>query len=257
MRVAVIGAAGSAGQRHCAAFQAEGCEVVPVEIGQYWPSQPTPIYSIAAPDDDHSAMVRQAMSFGSHVFCEKPLAHNRFSLDLIDSRAKAGSTTFSCNLPLRYSHKLRNLDLGDITYMAGSYGWGRKSKMAGWRGQIPGYSIVCGGGIHLVDLMMHKAGAMTITDVKALKRGQIVAASFNAGAALCNLTVDFSYEGRHEVNMTFGNAGGHLPIWFDEPNDFREPIRDFLADVKAGRPGNGREALAANRACLAIEEAAA
>ncbi len=34
MRVAVIGAAGSAGKRHCAAFQAEGCKVVPIEKGE-------------------------------------------------------------------------------------------------------------------------------------------------------------------------------------------------------------------------------
>jgi predicted dehydrogenase len=105
--------------------------------------------------------------------------------------------------------------------------------------------------------MMHKAGVTTITDVKALKRDKIICATFNAGAALCNLAVDFSYEGRHEVSMTFGSPRGHLPIVFDEPNDFQAPIRDFLRAVQAGEPGNGLEAIAANRACLAIEEAAA
>ncbi len=139
--------------------------------------------------------------------------------------------------------------------MGGFYGWGRKEKMSGWRGQIPDYSIVAGGGIHLVDLMMQRY-SVAPTDILAIRKGALICSTFHLGPAVCSLTVDFSYEGRHEVNMTFGSAKGHLPITFDEPNDFRAPIHAFLEDVKAGRPGNGLEALQANRACLAIEEAA-
>jgi predicted dehydrogenase len=257
LRVAVIGAAGNAGKRHCAAFQAEGCEVVPVEIGQHAPDYcpEAPIVSIATPDDLHVGHACDALRAGKSVFCEKPLAHDAFSLARLEKTAKAANVTFSANLPLRYSRKLRDLNLSGLTYMGGMYGWGRKSKMSGWRGQIPDYSIVCGGGIHLVDLMLQRYNVAP-TDILAIRRGALVCSTFHLGPAICSLTVDFSYEGRHEVNMTFGSGRGYLPVTFDEPNDFREPIRDFLRAAQAGEPGNGLEALQANRVCLAIEEAA-
>lgn len=252
--VAVIGAAGSAGQRHCAAFKAEGLDIEPVEVGDYCP-RTVDMMSIATPDHLHQQAICPALTLGMPVFCEKPLAHDDFSLSRIERVAKAAGVTFGCNLPLRFSHKLRGLDLSDLTYIAGAYGWGRKSKLAGWRSEVPDYSIVAGGGIHLIDLMLRIAG-QPVTDIKATRKGLIVDATFGIGRALGHLLVDFSYEGRHEVNMVFGSARGHLPVWFDEPNDFRASVRDFLQSWRDGAPGNGLEALAANRACLAIERAA-
>jgi len=255
MRVAVIGAAGNAGRRHGAAFREEGCEVVEVEKGDM--GEPAAdAYSVATPDHLHVDTIAVAFFLEKHVFCEKPISHVADTLEDIEGAfRRLSGVTFSCNLPLRFSRKLRDLDLSGIRYMGGMYGWGRKSKMSGWRGEIPNYSIVCGGGIHLVDLMMQRYNVAP-TDILAIRKPDMICATFHLGPAICSLTVDFSYEGRHEVNLTYGSDKGYLPTTFDEPNDFRASIRAFLEDIKAGRPGNGMEAIAANRACLAIEEAA-
>jgi predicted dehydrogenase len=44
---------------------------------------------------------------------------------------------------------------GDIYYCEGDYNYGRVNKILyGWRGQIPFYSVILGGAIHLIDLIV-------------------------------------------------------------------------------------------------------
>jgi hypothetical protein len=46
-------------------------------------------------------------------------------------------------------------DLGQIYYLEGDYDYGRLHKiLTGWRGEIPFYSVVHGGAIHLIDLLL-------------------------------------------------------------------------------------------------------
>lgn len=254
MRVAVIGAAGAAGQRHCRAFHEEGCDVIPVEADTVWSSSDVGVISIATPDDLHANMVCDGLMLGRHVFCEKPLAHNEFSLARIERAMNHSKGTLGCNLPLRYSPKVIEFMDGVGRFTIAQYRWGRKSKMAGWRGQIPDYSIVCGGGIHLIDLMMLRYNGKP-TNIRAHRLPSIVTTCFwigEPGLYLCSLIVDFSFEGEHVVQIN--SDGKQLVI--DEPQDFKASIRNFLQTIQSGRQGNGREALAANRACLAIEEAA-
>jgi predicted dehydrogenase len=251
MRVAVIGAKGSAGQRHCAAFQAEGCEVVEVEKGDANAQQSiehSDAVSIATPDDLHVRHIGYARLHRKHIFCEKPLAHNRADLDWIADYV-AGFQTFSCNLPLRYSKKLEGVDFYERTFL-GLYTWGRPAKWGGWRGDIENYSIVAGGAIHLVDLFVREYEAPT--HIWATRNYRSIFAHMLFSGASLDLWVDFESEGTHRVVL----ANENQIIKFDEPNDFRAPIHEFLEDVKAGRPGNGLEAIAANRVCLQIEEAA-
>ena len=141
--------------------------------------------------------------------------------------------------------------------MSGTYEWGRRQKWGGWRSQTPGYSIVCGGGIHLMDLMMSVKRGQEPRNIAARGiHGEIISAVFWIGSTLCSLTVDFTAaNAAHHVEMSWSEATGHQVAWFDEPNDFRAPISDFLSNVVAHQAGNGLEALAANRACLAIERA--
>ena len=70
--------------------------------------------------------------------------------------------TKSSNLILRYTPRFANLkqkleasELGKIYLMEASYDYGRIHKIiSGWRGEIPFYSVMHGGGIHLIDLLL-------------------------------------------------------------------------------------------------------
>ena len=249
MRVAVVGANGSAGRRHCDAFEAEGCDVVPIDLGDcgYLDITDVDIIAIAAPDHRHYQWL--LASQGKHIFCEKPLTHDITQLGEIERR-RAIWRTFSCNLPLRHSRKLDGINLtGKVVW--GQYVWGRPAKWGGWRGDIENYSIIAGGGIHLVDLLMQGRGEPE--GIEAVWNGRAAFARMVFGdETMFDLWVDFESEGTHRATLVTED----LIIKFDEPNDFRAPIRDFLEDVKAGRPGNGLEAIAANRVCLQIEKAA-
>ena len=45
-------------------------------------------------------------------------------------------------------------ELGSISNIKGAYNYGRLHKITeGWRGEMDYYSGVCGGGVHIIDLM--------------------------------------------------------------------------------------------------------
>jgi predicted dehydrogenase len=118
--------------------------------------------SIATYDDCHHAQVIQALANGKHVFVEKPLCLHRREFDDIKSAlAQHPELQLSSNLILRKSPRfielkqmIRDGILGDIYYVEGDYLYGRLQKIVdGWRGRIEGYSVMHGGGIHLIDLL--------------------------------------------------------------------------------------------------------
>jgi predicted dehydrogenase len=125
------------------------------------------VVSVASNDDDHCAQVVRSLQLGKHVFVEKPLCLQREELRQIAAawRAAAG-TRLSTNTVLRRSPRFRWLKsaitagrLGTVFCIEGDYVYGRFHKLtAGWRGQIPGYSVMLGGGIHVVDLMLWLSG---------------------------------------------------------------------------------------------------
>ena len=80
----------------------------------------------------------------------------------------------STNLPLRRSPRfvrLRELiaggELGELFHLEGDYDYGRRHKLTdGWRGRIPYYSVMLGGGIHMIDLLTWVSG-LNVTEVVA------------------------------------------------------------------------------------------
>lgn len=72
----------------------------------------------------------------------------------------------SSNLILRKSPRfillkemIENGDFGDMFYLDGDYNYGRIHKITeGWRGKLDFYSIVYGGGIHIIDLFLWLTG---------------------------------------------------------------------------------------------------
>jgi predicted dehydrogenase len=121
------------------------------------------IVSIASYDDHHAGQIAQALRLGKHVFSEKPLCLNRAELHAIVAAWRgAGGARLSTNTMLRCSPRFRWVKdaidvgkLGTVYCIEGEYVYGRLHKLtSGWRGRIPGYSVMLGGGIHIIDLML-------------------------------------------------------------------------------------------------------
>ena len=125
------------------------------------------VVSIATYDDVHYAQVIQAIEHDKHVFVEKPLClqesharHIRLAL------REHPQVRMSSNLILRKSPRFELLKkmkdegaFGELFYVEGDYNYGRLHKIAeGWRGKLDFYSVVHGGGVHMVDLLLWMSG---------------------------------------------------------------------------------------------------
>jgi predicted dehydrogenase len=131
--------------------------------------------SIATYDDCHAEQVLKALRNGKHVFVEKPLCmHEDEAVRIRALLREKPELKISSNLILRKSPRFRllkdmiqNGNLGEIFYVEGDYNYGRIHKITeGWRGKLDFYSVVYGGGIHIIDLLLWLTGAK-IEEVKA------------------------------------------------------------------------------------------
>jgi predicted dehydrogenase len=122
------------------------------------------IVSIASFDDDHAHQVTQALNGGKHVFVEKPLCQTQDQLKEILQAwsSHKGKLKLASNLILRAAPvyqwlkaKLLAGEFGQIYSFDGEYLYGRVHKITeGWRNRVEHYSVIEGGGVHLIDLML-------------------------------------------------------------------------------------------------------
>ncbi len=117
--------------------------------------------SICSYDNCHVEQAISAFNNGKHVFIEKPIALSKNeSSDLYKSYIKS-KKIISSNLILRTEPRFKLIkkmiekgDFGKIISIEGDYIHNILWKITqGWRGQMKFYSVVFGGGIHLIDLM--------------------------------------------------------------------------------------------------------
>ena len=191
------------------------------------------VVSVASYDDAHHRQVVAALEAGKHVFVEKPLCQTRAQAQEIRRllRSRPG-LRLSSNLPLRASPRFRVLrelvqsgELGDLYYLEGDYQYGRLHKITrGWRGQLAFYSVLQGGAVHMVDLLLWLSGE-EVVDVVALghqgpSRGtqfrypDVVAALLRlTSGAIAKMTTNFAgaHPHFHDVRLfgsraTFVNA---------------------------------------------------
>lgn len=126
------------------------------------------IVSVASYDSAHFEQIATALRAGKHVFAEKPMVvreeHAREVRRLLTERP---DLRLSTNVPLRGSPRFIELrerigagELGTLFHAEGDYDYGRRHKLTeGWRGTVePDYSVVLGGAIHLVDLLLWLTG---------------------------------------------------------------------------------------------------
>ena len=125
------------------------------------------IVSICSYDDAHAAQIVAAVNAGKHVFVEKPLCVTRAQFDAIrEAYAARPELKLSSNLVLRRSPRFIDLRerigrgaLGELYLLEADYNYGRLHKLTeGWRGRVPDYSVILGGGVHMVDLLLWLTG---------------------------------------------------------------------------------------------------
>jgi len=190
------------------------------------------LVSIASFDDAHYPQVVEALEAGKHVFVEKPLCRSIAELREIKrvwSRQPIRLKLIS-NLVLRAApvyHFLRKEiaagALGKIYAFDGEYLYGRLGKITqGWRKNEKNYSVMLGGGVHLVDLMLGLTGERPdsvwaqgnniCTAGSAFRYHDFVTATMHFPSGLIGrITANFGCVHRHQhVVRIFGTKGTFL-----------------------------------------------
>ncbi len=125
------------------------------------------VVSVASYDNYHYEQIVGAIENDKHVFAEKPFCLYPKEAEHIRSLLREKpNLKMSSNLVLRRSLRFLGLKelidagrLGRIYYVEGDYNYGRIHKITeGWRGEIDYYSVVYGGGVHVVDLLLWLTG---------------------------------------------------------------------------------------------------
>jgi predicted dehydrogenase len=121
------------------------------------------VASIASYDNYHYRQIVKAIEMNKHIFVEKPLClYRKEAADIQRRLAKRPHLKLSSNLILRKSPRfawlkkaIKQGKLGTIYHIEGDYNYGRLEKVTkGWRGKIPFYSVMYGGGVHIIDLIL-------------------------------------------------------------------------------------------------------
>jgi predicted dehydrogenase len=256
------------------------------------------VVSIASYDNFHYAQIVEAVGHGKHVFAEKPLC-------LTASEARGLRRLFrshpgivlSSNLILRQCPRFLRLKelvaqgtFGELFSVEGDYVYGRLHKVTeGWRGQREFYSVVLGGAIHLIDLLLWLTGDRVV-EVNAVgnriasrdsrfRYNDFVAALLTFGSGLIGkVTANFGCVHPHfhglalyGTKATFLNGPEEGTLFVDEHGAWaRHAITDpypgyhkgdliysFVESILHGTPANvtADEVFATMSVALAIEQA--
>lgn len=254
--------------------------------------------SIASYDDAHYGQARAALRSGRHVFVEKPLCRSSAEARGLLAAWKAGGRPhLASNLVLRAAPLYRWLRaavaagrLGAVYAVDGDYLYGRLSKITeGWRKRVRDYSVMQGGGIHLVDLMMwvtgqrpvrvSSAGGRVASAGTAFRYDDYSAALFSFSSGLVGrVSANFGCMHRHQHRLAvygtkatflYDDAGARLHLSrvpgsrpralkaSSLPADKGALIPDFVDGIVKGRdPEPGlRHELAVACACAAADAA--
>jgi len=119
------------------------------------------VVSICSFDDVHAEQSISAFEHGKHAMVEKPICLTRKEEEALLRAQQASGRRISSNLILRGEPRFKELresiragDFGDIFHIEGDYVHDILWKIVtGWRAKMHFYSVVYGGGIHLIDLM--------------------------------------------------------------------------------------------------------
>ena len=123
--------------------------------------------SIASYDHNHYEQIVTGIRNRKHLLVEKPIVTEKdHFLHIKELLEKNSDLIFTSNLVLRKTERFLDLknrflngDFGQISFINAAYNYGRFSKLTdGWRNEIENYSVILGGGIHLIDLILWLTG---------------------------------------------------------------------------------------------------
>jgi predicted dehydrogenase len=175
------------------------------------------IVSIASYDKFHRDQVVLGLEQGKHLFVEKPLCTSETELAaIVAARKRFPELRISSNLILRRYPRFADLkkriqegELGRIYDLEADYNYGRIEKLhQGWRGEA-GYSVVLGGGIHMVDLVQWLS-AERITEVSAFANRACSEGSSFSGNDMVTSIVRFESGAVGKINANFGCVFPHM-----------------------------------------------
>lgn len=225
--------------------------------------QDVAIVAVASYDHDHARHIISALEAGRHVFSEKPMCVSESEAGVIrEALASRPGLRLSSNTILRMSPRFRALRqeiaagrMGRVYYAEADYNYGRLHKLTeGWRGRNPDYSVMLGGGIHMIDLLLWLVG-VEVVEVSGY------------GNALASRTAGSSFQGHdlavgllHFADGTIGKVAANfgcvyphfhrLSVYGTEatfenalPNALRYTSRDpgqAPEQVAGGYPGIGK-----------------
>jgi predicted dehydrogenase len=297
LNVAVIGL--GVGEQHVRAYLASGCRLrwffdldfaksqrLSCQLGvgsaarsleEILQDREVQLVSIASYDDAHFAQVISSLEAEKHVFVEKPLCQTLDELRQIKEiwLRHGGRLKLAGNLVLRSApiyqwlkQKIEAGDFGEIYAFDGEYLYGRLNKITqGWRKNVESYSVMLGGGIHLIDLLLwltgHRpttvsaAGNRICTRDTAFRYNDYVAATMQCPSGMiARIAANFGCVHRHQhvlrvfgTAMTFlcDDAGPRLHSTCDpsieagaldmpiQPLTKGDLISAFVSDVREGR----------------------
>lgn len=253
---------------------------------------------IASFDHDHFEQAIEGLKYGKHLFIEKPLCRSAAELQTLRRAWQAaGRPHLKSNLVLRAAPIYRWLreaihrgDLGRIYAFDGDYLFGRLQKITeGWRGSVEDYSVMQGGGIHLLDLMLwltgesprtvSAVGNRLCTQNTAFRYNDFVAATYGFESGMVGrITANFGCVHRHQhVMRVFGteatfildDRGPRLHRCRDPeikaealhietlPEHKGDLIPEFLQSIRTGADSElaARHEFDLISACVAVDEA--
>jgi len=183
------------------------------------------IVSISNYDQDHFKNIIKHYK-NSHIFVEKPLCRSFKETKKIFKLIKKNNYKhlLHSNLVLRNASIFKNIlnriikgEFGKIYYFEGDYLYGRVNKILnGWRGKDRSYSVMLGGGIHMVDLMISflqvfpsyvsSFGNKIVTKGKKIKFNDFIQSTYNFdNGAIGKITANFGCVHKHQhVIKVFG-----------------------------------------------------
>ena len=203
------------------------------------------IISIASFDDAHFEQVVSALNAGKHVFVEKPLCRSMDELakirgiwDAAGGRLKLGSNLVLRAAPLYawLRAAVASGEFGELYAFDGDYLYGRLEKATqGWRRLVDDYSVMQGGGIHLLDLLLWistqrptavtAAGNRICSRDSAFRYNDYCAATlrFESGM-VARITANYGCVHRHQHGMRV--FGTHRTFIYDDAGARMHSARD-------------------------------
>jgi len=175
------------------------------------------VVSIASWDAAHGDQVVRAIEHGKHVFVEKPLCVTVEQARRIRAAlALRPHVRLSTNFVLRHSPRFRLVRsmiaedrFGEIFHVEGEYNYGRLHKLTdGWRGRDPEYSVVLGGAVHVIDLLLWLT-KRRVVEVCAYGNGIASADSVFAGDDMVAALLRFEGGATGTVTANFGCVRPH------------------------------------------------